>query len=232
MTHQLIKSGFLVLIGVLIGWAMTTALSGKTQKIAGSARQVNTTPSNLPTNFEVPNWCVGEITETDQVCQTPVFKDITEIILVVEDLEASMKKQWELFGIGPWAIWTFSEANVKDMVQHDQPKTFSAKIAYTKIGNVHWELVQPLDEHSTYYETLRDHGEGVHNIVFAVQDYDKTVKSMASRGIGIYNSGDWQGTRFLNFATRPHLPIIAEIFHTKPGASFPEPEEIYPQPSE
>lgn len=161
-------------------------------------------------------------------CARPVFKDITEIVMVVKDLDASLKQQWEMFGIGPWEIWTLDPSNVKEMVVHGRPQPFAIRIAYTKIGNTHWELIQPLDETSTYFETLRDRGEGVHNIVFAVDDYDRTLKYMEARGISRFNSGNWQGTRFLNFDTRKHLPVIAEIFSIEEGGRFPDPDSTYP----
>lgn len=161
----------------------------------------------------------------------PVFLDISEIIMVVEDLDEAVARQWDLFGIGPWEIWTLDNSSVDDMHQHGARRDFAIRIAYTKIGNVHWELVEPLDTHSTYYETLRDHGPSVHNIVFKVADFDSTVSLMAARGFGTYNSGDWHGTRFINFDTRSALPVIAEIFDTPIGSSFPPPEETYPPQS-
>jgi len=158
----------------------------------------------------------------------PMFTGISEIVMVVEDLDAAVRRQWDMFGIGPWEIWTLDSSMVKDMVTHDQPADFSIRVAYTKIGATHWELIQPLDKKSTYYQVLKEHGEGVHNIVFEVQDYDSTVAEMRNRGIGIYNGGNWQGVKFTNFDTRGILPVIAEIFHVEKGKGFPPPEETYP----
>ena len=159
---------------------------------------------------------------------SPVFKGISEIIMVVEDIDKSIKQQWELFGIGPWEIWIFDPSSVSDMVVHDKPMDFAIKVAYTKIGETYWELVQPLDKKSTYYEVLKTRGEGVHNIVFEVDDYQSTIRHMKDIGVGVYNSGDWQGVKFLNFDTRKVLPVIAEIFELEEGAKFPPAESTYP----
>jgi hypothetical protein len=158
----------------------------------------------------------------------PTFTDITEVVMVVEDLDASVKQQWEQFGIGPWDIWTLDETTVSDQVVKGRAQGYAIKIAYAKIGNVHWELIQPLDTKSTYYEQLKTHGEGVHNIVFATEDYDATLAAMQGCGIGSHIGGTWFGTRFMNFASRPDLPVIAEIYDTAKGASFPPPEATYP----
>jgi 4-hydroxyphenylpyruvate dioxygenase-like putative hemolysin len=89
-------------------------------------------------------------------------------------------------------------------------------------------VVENLDKTSTYYEFLQTHGEGVHNIVFEVTDYDEASAHIQKQGIGIYNSGNWQGVKFTNFDTRGVLPVIAEIFHVEEGGSFPPPERTYP----
>lgn len=229
-----IRATILVLIGLVLGWLVRgIGLADMTLVEVPipdwSDRESVSKNVIHHEKSDAPNWCRGNHGNAGASCRPPVFKDITEIILVVQDLDASVKKQWEMFGIGPWDIWTFDETNVKGMVQHDENKPFSIKIAYTKIGNIHWELVQPLDQHSTYYETLRDHGEGVHNIVFDVENYQKTIDHMKSINVGVHNAGNWQGTEFLNFNTRPHLPVIAEIFKYPESGSFPPPDEIYPK---
>lgn len=160
------------------------------------------------------------------------FLDITEIIMVVDDVDASIKQQWEVFGIGPWDVWTFSPETVSDMRLHGRPENFAMKVAYTKIGNIYWEVVEPLDQRSTYYEVLKAHGPGVHNIVFEVRDYDETTRFMQENGFGIYNSGNWQGVHFANFDTRKVLPVVAEIFKTEDGVEFPKPDYTYPSASE
>ena len=125
----------------------------------------------------------------------PVFKDITEIVMVVEDLDKAVKQQWDNFGIGPWEIWTLDSSNVKDMTMHGKPADFAIRVAYARIGNIYWELIEPLDEKSTYYEFLKTHGEGIHNIVFEVNDYDETLSIMKNKGIAVHNSGNWQGVK-------------------------------------
>lgn len=162
------------------------------------------------------------------VAAKPMFLDVTEIIMVVEDLDAAIERQWLEFGIGPWQIWTFDGTTVDEMVLHGQPCDFAVRIGYTKIGNVSWELVEPLDTRSTYYEMLRDHGPCVHNIVFDVADFDAASAQMAEKGYPVFNGGNWKGIQFRNFDTRGALPVVAEIFRVPAGQSFPPPERVYP----
>lgn len=212
-------------VGGVAGWRIAAHVPGAEAPATTQAGNPQQHPQHKAQSG-APCWR-GPLADVSAACAPPLFTGVAEIILVVEDLEASVARQWETFGIGPWEIWTFDSSNVKDMVTHGERKDFSIRIAYTRIGDTYWELVQPLDEHSTYYETLRDHGEGVHNIVFSVDDFDQTVDYMQALGVEVYNSGDWQGLKFINFDTRDHLPVIAEIYRAT-GEPFPEPEAVYP----
>lgn len=197
-----------LVIGLVLGFGLSSWL-------------VQPRSAELDTPFE------GAVIEPSLEKQ-PAFLNISEIIMVVEDLDEAVARQWDEFGIGPWEIWTFDSSTVDDMMLHGERRDFSIRIAYAKIGDVYWELVQPLDQHSTYYETLRDHGPSVHNIVFEVADFYETAALMSEKGYGVFNSGNWQGTQFVNFDTRGALPVIAEIYRTPTGGSFPPPESVYP----
>jgi hypothetical protein len=102
------------------------------------------------------------------------------------------------------------------------------RVAYAKIGNTYWELVQPLDEKSTYYEVLQARGEGVHNIVFEVDDFDAARERFRALRVDQWNAGVWGAVEFINFDTRGSLAVIAEIYRVAPGGAFPPPEAVYP----
>ena len=159
---------------------------------------------------------------------SPLFTGVSEIILVVRDLEASIKRQWEEFGIGPWQIWTFDAQSTRGLTMHGEPSDAAFRVAYTQIGDTYWELVQPLDDKSTYYETLQERGEGVHNIVFQVADFEDAAGRLEALGYESYNAAQWGAVEFINFDTRRTLSVIAEIYRVAPGEAFPPPEATYP----
>ncbi|MCP4303847.1 MAG: VOC family protein, partial [bacterium] len=37
-----------------------------------------------------------------------------QVAMIVRDLEAEMKRHWEIFKIGPWDIWDFNPDSVQD----------------------------------------------------------------------------------------------------------------------
>ncbi|HPE32564.1 MAG TPA: VOC family protein [Parvularculaceae bacterium] len=213
-----LKTVSLIAAGALLGAVAATLL--------GAA------PAGAPLKDQLASDTVSEVSvqscETGNNCSGALFTGVAEIIMVVPDLDAAVKKQWEEFGIGPWRIWTLDSSTVKDMKQRGEDKDFAIRIAYTQIGDVNWELIQPLDENSTYAELLREHGEGVHNIVFSVRDYEKARDILQSKDFQLYGGGDWQGVKFAIFDTLGALPVRAEIFHEPDGGDFPPPERVYP----
>lgn len=209
-------------MGALLGGGAVLLLGGDSPKREWSQGQPKTEIAEQPAATECAAGDEGE------GCAEPLFTGVAEIIMVVHDLDAAMKTQWEEFGIGPWRIWTLDSSNVKDMSQRGEDKEFSIRIAYTQIGDVNWEIIQPLDDNSTYAELLREHGEGIHNIVFSVRDYDKARAFLQSKNYQIYGGGDWQGVKFSIFDTADALPVKAEIFHAPEGGEFPPPERVYP----
>jgi len=209
-------------VGALLGCAAALLFGGGALNGAWSTSRPKTEIAEQPAATE----CAAG--EEGEGCAEPLFTGVAEIIMVVHDLDAAMKAQWEEFGIGPWRIWTLDSSNIKDMRQRGEDKEFSIRIAYTQIGDVNWEIIQPLDENSTYAELLREHGEGVHNIVFSVRDYDKARAFLQSKNYQIYGGGDWQGVKFSIFDTAGALPVKAEIFHAPEGGEFPPAERVYP----
>jgi hypothetical protein len=163
-----------------------------------------------------------------EASDSPMFAGISEIIVVVHDLDASMQRQWEDFGIGPWEVWTFNNETTSSLTMHGEKYEGAFRIAYTKIGNTYWELVQPLDKSSTYYEVLQTRGEGVHNVVFEVENFDAARARFKALGIDEWNSGVWGEVEFINFDTRGTLAVVAEIYRVAPEGAFPPPEAVYP----
>ena len=105
----------------------------------------------------------------------PVFKEMYQVGLVVKDCYASVKKYADEYGIGPWTFYVFDPKTMKDMVIHGKPENYAMRLAVAKIGNVEIELIEPLDDKSVYVEFLKKHGEGLHHVLFGVEDYSKTL---------------------------------------------------------
>ncbi|MBE0597157.1 MAG: VOC family protein [Desulfuromonadales bacterium] len=159
----------------------------------------------------------------------PLFKGVYQVGLVVKDCMASVRKYADEYGIGPWGIYEMNPATVGEMTIRGRAEEYAFRAAIAQIGAVMIELIEPLDDKSIYAEFLREHGEGIHHVLFDVEDYDKTVNFFAGKGIGIFQGGDNQGLRYAYFDTTKELGLLAEIIGVPAGASIPAPHDVYPK---
>jgi len=157
----------------------------------------------------------------------PVFTETIQIAIVVRDLEAAMRTYVHDYGIGPWEIYAFDPGNVANMHEDGQSVERSWRLAISLVGQVQWELIEPLDDGSIYARFLAEKGEGVHHVGVAVANFDETVAAQAERGNGVLLGGEYKGVRFAYLATESDLGLVTEIFSGAPGEDQ-QPDATYP----
>ena len=150
--------------------------------------------------------------------------------MVVKNLDETVKKYADEYGIGPWKIREFNPETVEDLIIRDKREDYAHRIALCFIGNVQWELIQPKDDKSIYAEFLRTFGEGLHHIQFRVENYEEAMKFFRSKGHKILQGGRWHGLTYTYLTTEKDLKFIAEIIdepvgfdreRIKPDATYP-----------
>jgi hypothetical protein len=99
----------------------------------------------------------------------PVFTQTMQVGIVVRDLDATMRKYVDEYGIGPWKIYEFNAGNANGLREYGQPVERSWRLAVAMVGNVQWELIEPLDDEGIYARFLAEKGGGVHHIAVAAQ---------------------------------------------------------------
>ncbi len=157
-----------------------------------------------------------------------VFTETLQVSIIVRDLEASMRTYVERYGIGPWAIYEFNPGTVRNMQEHGSPVERAWRLALAQVGNVQWELVQPLDEESIYARFLAEKGEGVHHVGVAVPDFAAAVEELGESGPGILFGGEYNGVTFAYLSTDRDIGVITEIFDAPPGLEQ-KPDAVYPR---
>ena len=156
------------------------------------------------------------------------LKQVLQVCVVVEDIQKSMERYWEGYGIGPWDIYTFAPPGLTEPTIHGKSEPYTMKLATAQIGTVQWELIEPLTGPSIYAEFLQEHGEGLHHVAVLVDDYDQTVADLAKRDIGILMGGNWKGATYAYMDTEKDLGAILEIYKMPPDFEMPAPEARYP----
>jgi methylmalonyl-CoA/ethylmalonyl-CoA epimerase len=142
----------------------------------------------------------------------PVFTKTTQIGMVVRDLDATLRTFVDDYGIGPWEIYEFDSENAKDLCEGGQPVKRSWRLAITMVGQVMWELIEPLDDKSVYARFLAEKGEGVHHIAVATPSFDDAVAAQAKRGRKLVLSGTFSGVKVAYLPTDRDLGVTIEIF--------------------
>jgi methylmalonyl-CoA/ethylmalonyl-CoA epimerase len=149
----------------------------------------------------------------------PVFTEMMQIGIVVRDLDATIKKYVDEYGIGPWERHEeLTPENATDLRVYGQPAApWRVAAASTMVGQVMWELIEPLDDESVFAHFLAEKGEGVHHIAVATPRFDDAVAEQAKRGNTLVLSGTFSGIDVAYLPTDRDLGVILEIFSGMPG---------------
>jgi methylmalonyl-CoA/ethylmalonyl-CoA epimerase len=140
-----------------------------------------------------------------------LFNETLQLGIVVRDLEATMRRYVDDYGVGPWEVYEFNPGNAEDFREYGQPVERSWRLAVATVGQVQWELIEPLDAESVYARFLAEKGEGVHHVAVATPNFDETV-AQATRGNGVILSGEFAGARVAYLETDRDLGVVIEIF--------------------
>jgi 4-hydroxyphenylpyruvate dioxygenase-like putative hemolysin len=147
---------------------------------------------------------------------------VVQIGIVVANVQNAVREYGRLLGIRKWHINHVDTSNGigRNFRTADGDIPVKATIAWTEVGDLEIELIEPHDDTSPYATYLRESGPGVHHIMLATNDYDADVSSLEERGVPTLLSGELQTTAFRLFDSRDSLGTIIELAHG--GALIPE----------
>ena len=150
------------------------------------------------------------------------FTKVVQIGIIVNNAKVAAENFRNLLGV---ENWHYNRVDTKSGIgknfrAHNRSIEAKANIAWTNLGMVEIELIEPLDDSSVYAEHLRVHGPGLHHVMFETADYAHSRFHMAKNGIAEIASGDLQNNRFTLFDMRAQLGLIFEI--AEGGALVPD----------
>ena len=149
--------------------------------------------------------------------QEPVFNETLQLGIVVRDLEATVRRYVDDYGIGPWNFAQIDLGEANNYREHGQPAERSNRIAVATVGQVMWELIEPLEEEGIYARFLAEKGEGIHHVAVATPNFYETV-AQAERENKVILSCEFSGVDIAYLDTQRDLGVIIEIFSGTPGA--------------
>ena len=146
----------------------------------------------------------------------PVFNETVQLGIVVRDLEATVRRYQDDYGIGPWRFDRIDLGEANDYREYGEPVERSNRIAIAMVGRVMWELIEPLDEEGIYARFLAEKGEGVHHVAVATPDFDETV-ARAERKDAVMLSCKHSGIGIAYLDTLSDLGVTIEIASWTPS---------------
>jgi methylmalonyl-CoA/ethylmalonyl-CoA epimerase len=155
---------------------------------------------------------------------------ISQVALVVRDLEKTMKAYHDLLGWGPWNVYEHVPPLLHDTHVRGAAVKYTMLAAETDVHGVGFEMVQPLDGPSIYKEWLETHGEGFHHIAVMMHsqaESDAFKKEMAGLGIVVLMGGRIGPT--IEYYYLETTPVLKVIFESGSGHAIDlKPTRVYP----
>ena len=139
---------------------------------------------------------------------------ITQIAVVVADMESALRSYTENLGWGPWSVFEYKPPLLHDTRVKGEPVEYRMIGAEASVDGLGFELIQPVSGPSIYQEFLDSHGEGVQHIAcmkHSEQDSSLVKEHWRSNGAEVLMSGRISDSiEFYYLDTAPMLKFILE----------------------
>lgn len=170
------------------------------------------------------------MSETSAGIPAAGIRSVDQVAVVVRDLDAAMERYVSEFGLGPWAVYTFSPNWIRDMTFRGESRGYTMKLALADVGGMMYELIEPVQGPNAYEEFLEVNGEGLHHLGYFVEDLDAAIRYMEGKGYNLLQSGRGMGVDddggYAYFETEGALGCIVEAIEMP--RQMPDPEYTHP----
>ncbi len=149
---------------------------------------------------------------------------VTQIGIVVPDLEEAMSYYQEKFFVGPFLkIPDFRKLGYHETYYRGEPEKFNSTFAFFRLGIMEVEIIQPLYGRSIYRDFLEAGRQGLHHLGFDVYgDFDQRLAAYTKMGIGVLMSGRGPNRAFAYLDTEKVGGVIFELIERGGPRKLPE----------
>lgn len=148
---------------------------------------------------------------------------MSQVGLVVTDLEPSTEQYAKLFGVGPWNVFRFEPPDLADTTYRGERTDQRWRLAITETGTVDIDLIEPLEGDNSYTAHLDGHGPGLRHVArFVFDNPAAVVDQFEASGVELLQSGVYQGGGFWYLDTRDELGTILEVVEPPKGGTEPD----------
>lgn len=138
---------------------------------------------------------------------------VTQIGIVVPDLEKAIAFYTETFSFGPFErIGEFRTLGYQETFYAGKRVEYNSTFAFFRLGPMEVELIQPLSGKTIYHDFLDAGRQGLHHLGFDVYgDFDERIKAYAEAGIKVLMSGRSPNRAFAYLDTEKVGGVIFEL---------------------
>jgi catechol 2,3-dioxygenase-like lactoylglutathione lyase family enzyme len=111
---------------------------------------------------------------------------VTQIGMVVQDIDKAIQYYSQWFGVGPWEVVT---PEISNQTYRGQAANFRLQFAFADHGDLQWELIKVLEGRTIYEDDLGKNGEGLHHVRCRVDNLDERIEAAKKVGIEVIQSG-------------------------------------------
>lgn len=163
-------------------------------------------------------------------------RHLTQINVTTDDVDRTVRQLTNLLQIGPWSIGTLNNQTVKNAHllidgEYVTPE-FQFQLAITLIGNLEFEVIQPVKGETVYKTYLDRRTVGYHHIkeVVAPEELQKTLDMYEAEGMKLAIKGTMDITTFAYLDCEKEFTFYVELGDGLPPNALPEGynEYIYP----
>ena len=143
----------------------------------------------------------------EELKQQLELPDVSQIGVVVKDLDRVASFLESHFGLGPFRVQELEAPNVWD---RGQEKHIKARLGFAMMGQVELELIHIVEGDSVHLEFLREHGEGIHHLGFRIEDFEAKLQQAKAMGFEVLQTGPF-GRFYAYLDTRRQGGLIFEL---------------------
>jgi hypothetical protein len=148
------------------------------------------------------------------------LKRPVQVGILVKDLERTTRLLGSLFGLGPFHFIEWPNRSDSKYYYRGAEQHIKNRQAFLQVGPLELELIQLLEgDRNAFRSFLDQKGEGIHHILFEVEDIDAVINMLSEAGVGVLQSGTGirPGTRWALLDTQDLLGFLVELRHLAPG---------------
>jgi catechol 2,3-dioxygenase-like lactoylglutathione lyase family enzyme len=147
------------------------------------------------------------------VASDPALGTVTvaQIGIVVRDIQTTARAWADILGLPMPEIEVTDPIDLAHTEYGGQPSPARAKLAFLRMGQVDVELIEPIDEPSTWNDHLDAKGEGLHHIAFRIKGMNERLAYLDAKGVALLQRGDFTGGRYAYVDATGTLGLILEL---------------------